>query len=90
MVSRGDGLIIAYVLSMVAAMVAALVRFGGIHFAFESPTPDRYPMTQPPGWPSSLPVVYLYWIAVVLIAYPACRWFAAVKARRSDRWLSYL
>lgn len=38
----------------------------------------------------SLPIVYLAWIAVVLALYPACRWFAAIKARRRDWWLSYL
>lgn len=25
-----------------------------------------------------------------LVLYPACRWFAAVKRRRNDRWLAYL
>ncbi|MEO5588537.1 MAG: heparan-alpha-glucosaminide N-acetyltransferase domain-containing protein [Gemmatimonadaceae bacterium] len=72
------------------AVLTALVRFGGVHWMFESPTPDRFPVTQPPGWPASLPIVYLYWIAVVILAYPACRWYAALKARRNDRWLSYL
>jgi uncharacterized membrane protein len=74
----------------VLAVLVALVRFGAVHWMFESPTPDRYPVTQPPGWPASLPVVYLYWTAVVLLAYPACRWYAALKARRSAPWLSYL
>jgi hypothetical protein len=27
---------------------------------------------------------------VVLTMYPLCRWFAALKQRRSDPWLSYL
>ena len=35
-------------------------------------------------------VVYLVWILVVVLLYPACRWFAGVKARKSDAWLSYL
>jgi len=30
------------------------------------------------------------WAAVVLSLYPLCRWFAGVKARRRDWWLSYL
>jgi hypothetical protein len=47
-------------------------------------------VTQPPGWPAPLPVVYLIWMGVVLVLYPLCRWFAALKARRSDAWLSYL
>lgn len=37
-----------------------------------------------------LPGVYLAWFAVIAILYPACLWFAAVKKRRKDWWLSYL
>jgi uncharacterized membrane protein len=37
-----------------------------------------------------LPIVYLAWALVLAILYPACRWFAGVKRRRSDWWLSYL
>ena len=46
--------------------------------------------TMPDGWGYGLPVVYLVWIAVVLALYPACRWFADLKARRREVWLSYL
>ena len=74
----------------ILAIITALVRFGEVHTAFESPTPDRYPITQPAGWPASLPVVYLYWIAVVLLVYPACRWYARVKSQSNNPWLSYL
>jgi hypothetical protein len=38
----------------------------------------------------SLPVVYVAWIAIVAMLYPLCRWFAGVKQRRRDWWLSYL
>ncbi len=44
----------------------------------------------PPGVGFSLPVVYLSWIAGVILLYPLCKWFAGVKARRRDWWLSYL
>jgi hypothetical protein len=37
-----------------------------------------------------LPIIYVIWAIVVLMMYPVCRWFAALKARRSDPWLSYL
>jgi uncharacterized membrane protein len=44
----------------------------------------------PPGMGFSLWVVYACWIAGVLLLYPLCKWFARVKARRRDWWLSYL
>ena len=72
------------------ATLASLVRYGAVHYMWESPTPDRYPITQPAGWPAPLPVIYLAWLTVVLLCYPACRWYAALKARRTDAWLSYL
>ena len=42
------------------------------------------------GWGFGLPVVYAAWIGVVAALYPACRWFAGIKARRGGGWLSYL
>jgi uncharacterized membrane protein len=44
----------------------------------------------PEGAGFSLPVTYAAWIAGVLILYPICRWYAGVKRRRRDWWLSYL
>ena len=44
----------------------------------------------PPDMGFGLPVVYAAWIAGVLLLYPLCRWYAGVKARRSDWWLSYM
>jgi hypothetical protein len=43
-----------------------------------------------PGMGFSLVVVYVAWISGVLLLYPLCKWFARVKARRKDWWLSYL
>lgn len=40
------------------------------------------------GYP--LPAVYTLWAGVVLLLYPACRWFAAVKRRSRAAWMSYL
>jgi len=47
-------------------------------------------MSVPQQWGFGLPVVYLAWLLVVATLYPACRWFAAVKRRRDDWWLSYV
>jgi hypothetical protein len=51
-------------------------------------TPFRAPQC-PPEWGFSLPVVYIFWVCVVIGLYPLCPWFAAVKQRRSNAWLSY-
>jgi uncharacterized membrane protein len=42
------------------------------------------------GYGLGLPGVYLVWMIVVAVLYLPCRWFAGVKRRRRDRWLSYL
>jgi uncharacterized membrane protein len=72
------------------ALVVSAVRFHAVHWVFQSPTLDHFPITQPPGWPLPLPAVYALWVLVVALAYPCCRRFAALKARRRDAWLSYL
>ncbi|HTE45428.1 MAG TPA: hypothetical protein VK636_09315, partial [Gemmatimonadaceae bacterium] len=38
----------------------------------------------------SLGVTYVFWIVGLVLLYPACVWFAGVKRRRRDWWLSYL
>lgn len=48
------------------------------------------PTTIPAAQGFDLWVVYVCWIAGVLLIYPACQWYAGVKARRRDWWLSYL
>lgn len=48
------------------------------------------PFRRPEGYGFSLPVVYAVWVLVVAALYPASHWFAGVKARRRDWWLSYL
>jgi len=72
------------------AALVCVVRYGSAHWMFESPDLGHFPFTAPPGWGYPLPVIYAIWIAVVIALYPACRWFAGVKARRTDLWLSYL
>ncbi len=66
-----------------------------LHFAFGKPTDWLFmsPLDWnhlSPGLGFNLAVVYACWIAGVLLLYPLCRWFARVKQRRRDWWLSYL
>jgi uncharacterized membrane protein len=72
------------------AVITCYLRYGSAHWMFESPDLAHYPFSAPPGWGYSLPVVYLAWAVVVVSVYPLCRWFAALKQRRHDAWLSYL
>ena len=44
----------------------------------------------PRTWGVGLVGVYAAWLMVIVALYPACRWFAALKRRRRDLWLSYL
>ncbi len=44
----------------------------------------------PEGFGYGLPIVYAVWAAVILMLYPLCKWFAGVKRKRKDVWLSYL
>ena len=71
------------------AIAVCYARYGQVHWMFESPTIGQFPFTPPPGWGFSLPIIYLVWACAVLMLYPLCRWFAGLKQRRNDAWLSY-
>jgi uncharacterized membrane protein len=77
-----------YVLHIFLVHAAALVV--GVAAGFPVSTFLKPPFTMPNGWGYGLPVVYLVWVAVVLALYPLCRWFADLKARRRETWLSYV
>ena len=81
-----------YVLQWFTAHTIAVL----LHLAFGKPvhwlfqTPVDWFSNPPSGNGFRLWVVYLSWIGGVLLLYPLCKWFAGVKARRKDWWLSYL
>jgi uncharacterized membrane protein len=67
------------------AMLLALIQGGELR---------RIPVVTDPGsipawYGVSLPGVYLAWATVVVLMYFPCRWYAGLKARRSDWWLRY-
>ena len=72
------------------ALAVCYARYRDVHWMFESARVDQFPITRPPGWGYSLPMVYCVWIGVVVALYPACRWFGELKRRRADPWLGYL
>ena len=50
----------------------------------------QFPFGKPAGWGLNLAGIYVVWAIVIVALYPACRWFAALKARRREWWWSYL
>jgi uncharacterized membrane protein len=72
------------------AVIICYARYGHIYWMFQSPNIANFPITQPPGWGLTLPLVYLLWAIVVVTMYPLCRWYAALKQRSKNPWLSYL
>jgi uncharacterized membrane protein len=69
------------------AVAFAYVRYG--QAAWLCKLPDYPPPPVPKDYNNNLLVVYLVWIAVILMLYPVCRWYAGFKKRRGGR-LSYL
>jgi uncharacterized membrane protein len=74
------------VIHLLAALVSlamagdAAWAFGGLPIMAEKPAAHGF----------SLLGVYATTALVVAVLYPLCRWFANLKQRRSDKWLSYL
>jgi len=73
-------------LAHLMAVAYASASHGDVGWLFRM-LPTR---NKPAGYGVGLPAVYAAWLAAVLALTPLCRWFAALKQRRSDWWLSYL
>ena len=72
------------------ALVVSLIRLGTVSpWLF-----TNHPMANPPapeGYTWSLGLLYLVWAVAIVLLYFPCRWFASLKARRTDwRWLKYI
>jgi uncharacterized membrane protein len=49
-----------------------------------------FSLPEPPDMGGPLRVTYACWISATLLLYLPCRWYAGLKGRRRDWWLSYL
>jgi uncharacterized membrane protein len=67
------------------------VRYGAKSFLLIAP-PSMGSSRElfPVDYGFSLWTVYAVWVVVLLLLYPACLWFARLKRRRHDWWLTYL
>jgi len=74
------------------ALLAAGIRYGDLAFLLKHqlPTLGGDAKTFPADYGFSLAGCYVWWLLIVLSLYFPCRWYANLKARRRDPWLSYL
>ena len=79
--------LLQWVTAHVLAIAAEWIAGKPIAYLF-----TNFLLTPPPssGIGFGLPIVYALWIFGVILIYPLCVWFAGVKARRRDWWLSYM
>ena len=67
------------------------VRYGAKSFLLiASPSMGGSSELFPADFGFPLWTVYSVWVVVLLLLYPACLWFARLKQRRHDWWLTYL
>ena len=71
------------------ALVVSCIRQGAVSPGC-SPTTRWATRPPPDGYTWSLGLLYLVWAVAIVILYLACRWFAGLKARRTDAWLRYV
>lgn len=67
----------------------SIARFGSV-IPWMTANHPMFNPPPPPGYTYGLTALYAITVLAVTILYFPCRWFADLKARRSDRWLSYL
>jgi uncharacterized membrane protein len=70
------------------AILVGVIYGQPVSWMWSSPLPMGRPTVE--GYGHGLPFVYAMTIAVVVLLYFPCRWFAEVKRRRDDWWLRYL
>ncbi len=71
------------------ALVVSTIRTGSVDAWLFT----NHPMANPPapeGYTWSLGLLYLVWAIAIVLLYVPSRWYADLKARRTDWWLKYL
>lgn len=68
------------------AVVVSWLMLGEVAWLFEG----MPLLVVPASYGLPLAGVYACWMIALLLLYPLCRWFAELKQRRRDWWLSYL
>jgi uncharacterized membrane protein len=75
-------------LYLIHLLLFPIVLAQGFHWGELSFAPFQFGRPKGAGLP--LGAIYIVWIAVVLVLYPACRWYGKYKAaHRGKQWLRY-
>jgi len=80
--------ILQWITAHALAIALSLAAGKSVAYLFRNP-PDSF-TTAPKDAGFALWVTWAVWLAGVALLYPLCKWYAGVKARRKDWWLSYL
>jgi hypothetical protein len=73
----------------VLALVVSKIRLGEVSPWLFTNHPMGNPWP-PEGYTWNLGLLYAVWAVAIVLLYFPCRWFADLKARKKDWWLSYL
>jgi uncharacterized membrane protein len=77
-----------YLIHLVACVAAVATGFKLSDMILETWVPYTPELK---GYGFSLPIVYLFWIGIVMAIYPLCKWYNAYKQANRDKWwLAYL
>jgi uncharacterized membrane protein len=79
--------VMQWITSHGAAVVLGMLAGKSVAYLFRNPPEFFTTAPRDAGFP--LWVTWAAWIAGVALLYPLCRWYAGVKARRKDWWISY-
>lgn len=79
--------VLQWIVAHLFAIVFSLLAGKGIAHLFVFPGTLQPP---PANVGFDLGATYLAWILGIALTYPLCRWFAGVKRRRTEWWMSYL
>jgi hypothetical protein len=71
------------------ALIVSRIRSGSVNAWLFANHPMN-PGPVPQGYEWSLGLLYLVFAIAIAVLYLPCRWYADLKSRRRDGWLSYL
>ncbi|MGA7684621.1 MAG: hypothetical protein WCC32_02110 [Terriglobales bacterium] len=75
----------------VLVVILEWIRYGtAFSLVMFGPSPSMGGAQSAANFRHGLGAVYILWIVVVVVLYPVCRWFAKLKSRHTNWWLSYL